>query len=60
MPAICGTNWVFSVECEASRMDLATAISFGSLAEITLKRLGKSTDYDLRSGWSLSRADITR
>src|SRR6185312_10269471 len=34
-PAICGTNRIFSTEGEASKMDLATAISFGSLAEVT-------------------------
>jgi len=34
-PATCGMNWLFSPEGETSRMDLATAISFGSLAEVT-------------------------
>src|ERR1700751_5402506 len=34
-PAICGMNWILSTEGEASRMDFATAISFGSLAEVT-------------------------
>src|SRR6185312_15022087 len=34
-PAIFGMNWLFSAEGATSRTDLATAISFGSLAEVT-------------------------